>query len=87
MEEGVRVSGGGRAKGAEQIIKSRQFTCAVCGNTYYSKPERDAECREEFVSRYGHLPEETEDDELVSLCDWCNEEYDRLKRLMISEEK
>jgi hypothetical protein len=42
----------------------------------------DAEMRDEFVSRYGHKPEETVDDEILSLCDSCNDEYERLRRAM-----
>ena len=66
------------AKGEYQHL----FVCAVCGGAYYSRPEADEECREEFISRYGHAPEETTDDELVSICDYCNEEFNRRKRLI-----
>jgi hypothetical protein len=45
------------------------FTCFICKNKFYSV--KDEECLEEFVKRYGHLPEETTDDELVSICDNC----------------
>ena len=56
-----------------------RFTCALCGNTFYSDPNKDAAMASEFVSRYGHASEETTDDELVSLCDACNDEYEKLR--------
>lgn len=59
------------------------FTCAVCGESFYSIPSCDEECRDEFIPRYGHAPEETDDDELVSLCDECNAEYERIKKSMM----
>ena len=57
------------------------FICGICGGHYYSDPLLDGACREEFISRYGHAPENTIDDELVSLCDVCNEEYERRRAL------
>lgn len=57
--------------------EKRSFVCAVCQHEYYADAAKDAECEAEFISRYGHKPEATVDDELVSLCDWCNEEFER----------
>ena len=57
----------------------RVFTCAVCGNFFRSLQASDESCREEFIARYGHTPEETVGDELVSVCDTCNEKLVRTK--------
>lgn len=58
-----------------------RFTCEIYNGQYYSNLASDEECLAEFVSRYGHTPEETTDDELVSLCDTCNEEYKRKSQM------
>jgi len=55
-----------------QIIGKRTFICCGCWQEYYADVSRDNECRQEFIDRYGHTPEETKDDEIVSLCDYCN---------------
>jgi len=58
-------------------MKKRTFVCAVCWEECYADASRDNECRQEFIERYGHTPEETVNDELVSVCDSCNDEYER----------
>lgn len=63
--------------GVKQGEYQHRFTCYLCGETFYSRPEDDESCRQEFIERYGHTPEETTDDDLVSLCDSCNEEYEK----------
>jgi hypothetical protein len=55
----------------------RIFQCAVCAKMFIADAARDQECENEFVRRYGHRPEDTTDDEVVSVCDGCNAEFDR----------
>ena len=64
----------------------REFTCALCGHVYIANESRDAEMRDEFVSRYGHKPEETVDDKILSLCDSCNDEYE-LRCMEVEDEQ
>jgi hypothetical protein len=59
-------------------MTNRVFTCAICHNIYQAREADDDACRQEFIDRYGHAPEDTTDDELVSICDACNDEFNRL---------